>query len=227
MRVGFTENNAPPFRPGKPAGSPLGGLLELRSDVDPGLDDLFATWCDHHHSEVIALPGVLRARRYLRADGRPGSWRYLTVYDLASVAVLDTPAFVDHGPTGTPMPGALGPSLVYQRTVAILIGQAGDVSGTETAMRGTLPGGPDGAASLAARLVAPLSGKGQAIGARVFQVQGDTEDRLLVLLDCTGGADDLGPVMAGDPWREPVVYRRVFDRRATDGHPPRIVVDTG
>ncbi|HEX3839953.1 MAG TPA: hypothetical protein VHU85_04090 [Acidimicrobiales bacterium] len=202
-------------------------MLELSSDIDPGLDDLFATWCDHHHSEVIALPGVLRARRYLRADGRPGSGRYLTAYDLVSVAVLDTPAFVDHGRTGTPMPDALGSSLVYQRTVATLIGRAGDISGAETVIRGTLLGGPDRAASLADRLVAPLSGKGQAIGARVFQVQGGAEDRLLVLLDCTGDTGDLGPVMAGDPWQQPVLYRRVFDRTAPDRQQPGIVVDSG
>jgi hypothetical protein len=202
-------------------------MLELSSDVDPALDDLFRAWCDHHHSEVIALPGVLRARRYLRTDGRPGPGRYLTAYDLTSVSALDTPEFRDHGRTGTPMPEALGPSLVYQRTVATLVGRAGDTSGTKLVVRATAVGVPDAAASLAARLVAPLTGEGPVIGARVFRVQDGSSDQLLVLLDCTGDADDLAPVMAADPWQEAVAYRRVFDRSAPGGHQPGIVVDSG
>ncbi|HEY6622310.1 MAG TPA: hypothetical protein VIX85_00640 [Acidimicrobiales bacterium] len=188
-------------------------MLELSSDIDPGLDDLFRAWCDHHHAEVIALPGVLRARRYLRADRRPGPARYLTIYDLASVSVLDTPAFLNHGRTGTPMPDVLGPSLVYQRTVATLVGRAGDISGTEVLVRAA--GVRDEATSLAARLVVPLSGAGPVTGARVFRVHDGPDDRLLVLLDCTDDADDLGTVMATGPWQEAVVYRRVFDRSAT------------
>jgi hypothetical protein len=194
-------------------------MLELSSDVDPDLDDLFATWCDHHHREVVALPGVLRARRYLRVDGQPGLGRYLTVYDLASVAVLDTPAFTDHGRTGTPMPDALAPSLAYQRTVAALVGRAGDTSGAEVVVRATTVGIPEGAAAFAAGLVAPLSGEGGVIGARVYRVEGEPASTWLVLLDCSGSGDELRAVMTTRPWREAAAYRRVFDRSAPSSPP--------
>jgi hypothetical protein len=186
-------------------------LLELRSDVDPEVDDLFNNWCDHHHAELLSLPGVLRARRYVRTDGRRGTGRYLTSYDLDSVAVLDTPAFLDHRQTGTPMPDELGPSLVYERTVATLVGWAGDISGQDGLVRGTVEDVPDRAASLAARLLTTLPGTGLAIGARVYQRRGDPAAQIVALLDCPSPLETIDSIIGAQPLPSAVAYRLVFD----------------
>jgi hypothetical protein len=189
-------------------------MLELRSDIDPELDELFATWCDHHHRELVALPGVRRARRYLRTDGRNGVGRYLTVYDLESVAVLETPAFLDHATSGTPMPPALGPSLVYGRTVAHLIGEAGDDDPGGPVVRARFDPAPgEEGASLAARLLG--AGPGAAAAVRVFQPVADPTAELVVQV-AYRSAPNLGAI--ADPGlADAVAYRLVFEATtATD-----------
>ena len=183
-------------------------ILELRSDLDPELDDRFNNWCDHHHGELLSLPGVLRARRYRQPDGRRGTGRYLTVYDLESTAVLGTPAFLDHRRTGIPMPEALGPSLVFERTVATMVGRAGDTSGADALVRGLVHDRRSGPASLADWLLE--TGPGPATGVCLYQ-PGDRPDAPLVaLLDCRSLG---GPEAAGgaDLLHETVAYRLVFD----------------
>jgi hypothetical protein len=180
-------------------------MLELASDVDPEVDDLFNNWCDHHHAELLSLPGVLRARRYVRIDGRRGTGRYLTTYDLDSEAVLDTPAFLDHRRTGTPIPDELGPSLVYERTVATLVGWAGDISGTGGLVRYLAPSNSVGRAPLADRLLKTVPGA--VVGVRVFQAGEGPEAPVVALLDHRSPET----FEADNSWREAVAYRLVFD----------------
>lgn len=186
-------------------------MLELRSDIDPELDDLFGNWCNHHHTELLALHGVLRARRYVRMDGRSGVGRYLTIYDLESVAVLDTPAFLDHAKSGTPMPQALGPSLVYERTVATLIGEAGDNSGGHLMVRAMFDATPgEEGPALAVRLVDAGLGAASAIGVRAFRPEGDHATTVVALLACSSTTQNI-EARGDDTLADGVAYRLVFE----------------
>lgn len=185
-------------------GSPATAMLELRSDVDPEVDDLFNHWCDHHHAELLSLPGVRRARRYVQADGHRGTDRYLTVYDLDSPAVLDTPAFLDHAASGTPMPEALGPSLAYVRTVATLVARSGDISGTDELVRGLVRIDSGGPAPLADRLL--NSWPGIVVGVRVFETGDGPDAPVVAFLDLSPGTFEADRALT-----EVVAYRLVFD----------------
>lgn len=73
------------------------GLLALWGDADPEHDAGFNDWYTHEHlPERIAVPGFLRARRYvadLPSPGRP-RWRYLTLYETDTVDTLSSPAYL-------------------------------------------------------------------------------------------------------------------------------------
>jgi hypothetical protein len=186
-------------------------MLELQSDVDPEVDDLFNAWCDHHHAELLSLPGVLRARRYVRTDGRRGTGRYLTVYDLDSAAVLDTPTFLRHSTTGTPIPEALGPSLVYERTVATLVGSAGDISGADGLIRALVPTGSGELAPIADRLL--KTGPRTVVGVRLFHAGNGPEIPVVAFLDrlSPGSFESPRRFEADSTLTEAVAYRLVFD----------------
>ncbi len=74
------------------------GLLAIWHGVEPGFEPAFDDWYDRqHHAERVAVPGFVRARRYVNLDTGP---RYFSRYDvddarvLASapyLGVLDTP----------------------------------------------------------------------------------------------------------------------------------------
>lgn len=71
-------------------------LLALWGNGDPAQDDGFNDWYTHEHlPERIAIPGFLRARRYV-ADlpGPPPTWRYFTLYETSSLAVLRSPRYL-------------------------------------------------------------------------------------------------------------------------------------
>lgn len=82
----------------EPAGRGLRGeaVLALWGNSDPTLDAGFNDWYTHEHlPERIAVPGFLRARRYV-ADlpGSPPTWRYFTLYETATLAVLQSPEYL-------------------------------------------------------------------------------------------------------------------------------------
>lgn len=64
-------------------------FLVFANDVDPAQRDAYERWHGGHHvPQRFTVPGILRATRY-QAVGS-GSPDYLTVYDLADIAVLDS-----------------------------------------------------------------------------------------------------------------------------------------
>jgi hypothetical protein len=68
------------------------GLLLVAIDVDPRHEAELNRWYDEEHiAERMAIPGFLRARRFVAVEGRP---RYLALYDLASPAVLESAAYL-------------------------------------------------------------------------------------------------------------------------------------
>jgi hypothetical protein len=67
-------------------------LLLVMIDVDPAHDDELERWYEEEHfPERVGCPGFLSARRYLAREGEP---KYLALYDLESVAVLSSPAYL-------------------------------------------------------------------------------------------------------------------------------------
>ncbi len=67
------------------------GLLLVMMQPSPVFEEELNAWYDTDHiPERLAVPGFLAGQRYVCLSGSP---RYLAVYDLADVAVLDTPAY--------------------------------------------------------------------------------------------------------------------------------------
>jgi len=68
-----------------------GGLLLVAIDVDPRDEVELNRWYDDEHiAERMAIPGFLRARRFVAVEGAP---KYLALYDVDSPAVLDSAAY--------------------------------------------------------------------------------------------------------------------------------------
>ncbi|HEV7326892.1 MAG TPA: hypothetical protein VGN91_17680 [Bosea sp. (in: a-proteobacteria)] len=67
-------------------------FLVFANDVDPAQRAAYERWHGGHHvPQRFAVPGILRATRYQAVGG--GSPDYLTVYDLADIAVLNSPEY--------------------------------------------------------------------------------------------------------------------------------------
>src|SRR5579859_3002081 len=61
--------------------------------ADDQHDDEFNTWYDTRHlPQLMAIPGILDAARYVAVKGGP---KYLAVYELESAAVIHSDAFVN------------------------------------------------------------------------------------------------------------------------------------
>lgn len=66
------------------------GLLVVRVEPPPEMDEEFNDWYDTEHiPERLAVPGFLTARRF-RLNDHPS---YLALYDVESPEVLDSPAY--------------------------------------------------------------------------------------------------------------------------------------
>ena len=77
-------------------------VMAVTADVDPEWEDFANSWYDEVHlPEVAAKPGVLSARRFIDRDApaAPGARqsddhpRFLALYELEDVSVIDDPRF--------------------------------------------------------------------------------------------------------------------------------------
>lgn len=71
--------------------------LALWGGIDPTREDEFNDWYTHEHiPERIAIPGFLRARRYVadHEDPRLAGWRYFTLYEVNTSEVLHSDAYI-------------------------------------------------------------------------------------------------------------------------------------
>jgi len=98
------------------------GLLLVTMEPPAGLEEEFNDWYDtEHFPQRRGLPGVESASRWVCLHGWP---RWAALYDLASVAVLDTPEHrAVSGPNSTPwsrrvLPRMSGRSRVVARQAA-------------------------------------------------------------------------------------------------------------
>ena len=73
------------------------GLIMNWLDMPADKEEEFNRWYNEEHlAELLAIPGVLDAARYVAVSGGP---KYLTCYELENVEVRDTPEYsvhVDH-----------------------------------------------------------------------------------------------------------------------------------
>lgn len=70
---------------------PGSAFLVFANDVVSEQREAYERWHGGHHvPQRLTVPGILRATRYQTAGGSP---EYLTVYDLADIGVLASPAY--------------------------------------------------------------------------------------------------------------------------------------
>ena len=111
------------------------GILLVYTDlIEPKYEEEFNAWYNTEHvPELLAIPGVLEAARYVATKGGP---KYLAAYELASVDVLQTPEFKNR--PRTPWGRRIGPTAIGKNRARI-VGQQIFPSGVENPDRGMAP----------------------------------------------------------------------------------------
>lgn len=84
------------------------GLLLVMNDIPAQHEEEFNRWQDEDHVPLrLSLPGFRAARRFRAVDGHP---RYLALYELDDLAVLDSEAYrAQSGPNDTAWTHRMGP----------------------------------------------------------------------------------------------------------------------
>jgi hypothetical protein len=92
------------------------GLLLTLTEPPAAMEEEFNAWYDTEHlPERLSIPGFRSARRWV-ADVAPGQGKYLATYELESVAVLDSPAYLSFYQKPTPWSRrCLGKAVVFKR----------------------------------------------------------------------------------------------------------------
>jgi hypothetical protein len=74
------------------ANSPRKGLLLVTMEPPAGLEEEFNDWYDHEHlPQRMRMPGFETGARFVCLEGWP---RWLALYDLTSLAALNTPEYL-------------------------------------------------------------------------------------------------------------------------------------
>jgi hypothetical protein len=92
------------------------GLLLTLTEPPAAMEEEFNAWYDEEHlAERLAVPGFRSARRWV-ADLAPGAGKYLATYELDSLAVLSSPAYLQRFEHPTPWSRrCLGKAVVFKR----------------------------------------------------------------------------------------------------------------
>jgi hypothetical protein len=103
------------------------GILQLRWEVAPDREDEFNRWYDEEHlGDVVAVPGVLGGRRFIRTSDaafvKDTPWRYLTLYEMTDVDVPQNDAFRRLGAEPSEWTRAVAFDLPMDRAVLALHG---------------------------------------------------------------------------------------------------------
>lgn len=94
--------------PAASAGGDAGWHYVVETDVAPGCEDDFNAWYDREHLPgLAAVPGTVRAARYVDADEQ-ASPRYHACYDLLSPATLESAPWL--AVRGTPWSARVRPT---------------------------------------------------------------------------------------------------------------------
>jgi hypothetical protein len=92
------------------------GLLLTMTEPPPAMEEEFNAWYDDEHmAERLAIPGFRSAQRWV-ADSPPGEGKYLATYELDSLEVLSSAAYLARFQNQTPWSRrCLGKSVVFRR----------------------------------------------------------------------------------------------------------------
>jgi len=92
------------------------GLLLTMTEPPPHREDEFNAWYDDEHmGERLSIAGFRSARRWV-ADLEPGAGKYLATYELDSLAVLSSPAYLARLNNPTPWSKrCLGACVLFRR----------------------------------------------------------------------------------------------------------------
>lgn len=92
------------------------GLLLTLTEPPPAMDEEFNAWYDEEHlAERLSIPGFRSALRWV-AQVPAGAGKYLATYELDSVAVLSSPAYLERFHNPTPWSRrCLGKAVVFKR----------------------------------------------------------------------------------------------------------------
>ena len=121
------------------------GLLLTLTEPPAAMEEEFNAWYDTEHlAERLAIPGFRSARRWV-ADCKPGEGKYLATYELDSVAVLSSRAYLARFENQTPWSRrCLAKTVVFKRWVCeqIAPGDADPHPGAKAIVSGAdaLPG---------------------------------------------------------------------------------------
>jgi hypothetical protein len=92
------------------------GIFLVYVDIDAKHDKEFNEWYNTEHvPELLAVPGILAAARYVAVKGGP---KYLAVYELENVGVMRTPAFTNR--PRTPWGQKVSPSVIGSNLTRIV-----------------------------------------------------------------------------------------------------------
>ena len=94
------------------------GLLLTLTEPPAAMEEEFNAWYDEEHlAERLAIPGFRGATRWV-ADVPAGAGKYLATYELESVEVLSSPAYLERFHNQTPWSRrCLGKAVVFKRWV--------------------------------------------------------------------------------------------------------------
>jgi hypothetical protein len=92
------------------------GLLLTMTEPPPAMEEEFNAWYDDEHmAERLAIPGFRSAQRWV-TDCPPGGGKYLATYELDSLAVLESAAYLARFKNQTPWSRrCLGKAVVFKR----------------------------------------------------------------------------------------------------------------
>ena len=86
------------------------GIFLVYTDIDPMHEDEFNAWYNTEHlPELLSLPGILDAARYVAYKGVP---RYLAVYELESAEALKTAEFQKWRANPSPWSRRISPTTI-------------------------------------------------------------------------------------------------------------------
>lgn len=92
------------------------GIFLVYVDIDAKHDKEFNEWYNAEHlPELLAVPGILAAARYVAVKGGP---KYLAFYELEDVGVMRTPAFTNR--PRTPWGQRVSPSVIGSNLTRIV-----------------------------------------------------------------------------------------------------------
>lgn len=118
------------------------GVLAIWNGIANGQDEAFLRWhVEEHIPERVAVPGFLRARRYVALHGQP---RYFNFYEVATPEVLVSPAYLARLDDPTPRTRAILPHFTDTiRTPCRVMASLGrGIAGTMASLRLDGPAGP-------------------------------------------------------------------------------------